>query len=263
MLSGAMLPLRDDLPTKRFPIVTYALIAANVLAFVWERSVLALGVDANDLLGEYGLVPARLMDDPIGAAPTVLTSMFLHDPSGWAHLGGNMLFLWIFGDNVEDAIGRGRYLAFYLLAGLAAAAAQVAVGSDSMIPMVGASGAIAGVLAAYGSLYPRAPVFVLNPIFLLWFFFGPFLRLPAWVIILEFFVVNLLGGLGTIAGAHGGVAFVAHVGGLLFGLVAIRLFMLGRPREEHARWSEWRAPRESWRRPPRVPRERPEPRPRA
>ncbi len=109
-----------------------------------------------------------------------------------------MLFLWIFGDNVEDALGSGRYAAFYVLSGLAAAGAQIVIDPGSTIPMVGASGAISGVLAAYASLYPRSPITVLNPISLLWFFFGLFLELPAWLVILAFFVVNLLNGLGSI-----------------------------------------------------------------
>src|SRR5271156_4672719 len=142
-----MLPIRDRLPRRRPPVVNYALILLNVLAFIWERADL-LGGDPR-VLEHWGLVPAYLLADPIGRAPTVLTSMFMHDPTGWAHIGGNMLFLWIFGDNVEDVLGRGRYLLFYVLSGLAAAAAQILIDPGSQVPMVGASGAIAGVLAAY------------------------------------------------------------------------------------------------------------------
>src|SRR4051794_29800780 len=115
-----MLPLRDRLPTRRTPVVTYALIALNILVFVWERTRISAGYPTRRLVYEWGLVPARLLEAPLDEAVTVVSSMFMHDPSGWLHLGGNMLFLWIFGDNVEDALGRGRYIAFYMLSGAAA-----------------------------------------------------------------------------------------------------------------------------------------------
>src|SRR5690606_2246735 len=129
------------------------------------------------------LVPGRFVLDPIGEAPTIFTSMFMHAPDSWLHLGGNMLFLWIFGDNVEDALGRWRFLAFYLLAGVAAAAGQILVEPLSPIPMVGASGAIAGVLAAYASLHPWSRITVLNPIMPLWLFGLLTFELPAWLVI--------------------------------------------------------------------------------
>jgi membrane associated rhomboid family serine protease len=239
-----MIPIRDQLPTRRAPIVNILLIATNVLVFAWERFVIAAGVPPQRLLAAFGLVPRELLNAPLDHGITVLSSMFMHDPSGYLHLGGNMLFLWIFGDNVEDALGRGRYLAFYLLSGLAAAAAQIAIDPGSMVPMVGASGAIAGVLAAYGSLYPRAPVTVVNPILPLWFFFGIFIQLPAWVIILEFFVANLWSGLGGLGlGAKGGVAFFAHIGGFVAGLVLVRFFLPSQPRRDHQRWNGFRPPR--------------------
>src|SRR5262245_48276153 len=109
-----MLPLRDNVPTRRVPVVNYLLIAANVLAFLYERSILAMGVPPLELLEQWGLVPGRALEDPAHGALTVFSAMFMHDPSGWAHLGGNMLFLWIFGDNVEDVLGHARYLFFYL-----------------------------------------------------------------------------------------------------------------------------------------------------
>jgi membrane associated rhomboid family serine protease len=237
-----MLPLRDHVPTRTFPFVNYALIAANVVAFLWERSLAGMGVAQQEIADAFGLVPATVFHDPAHAVVSAMTAMFLH--ASWVHLGGNMLFLWIFGDNVEDALGHVKYLAFYLLAGLAAATMQVVTGPESLIPMVGASGAIAGVLAAYVVLHPRAPVTVLNPIPLLWLFFGLFFTLPAWVIIGEFFVVNLFQGFGSLFGAEqGGVAFMAHVGGFVFGLVALRLF-LGRPKPKAQEpWDGWRAPR--------------------
>jgi membrane associated rhomboid family serine protease len=236
-----MLPLRDRLPRRRAPIVNYALIFLNVLAFIGERADLT-GGDAR-VLERWGLVPAYLLADPLGRAPTVLTSMFMHDPTGWAHIGGNMLFLWIFGDNVEDALGRWRYLAFYLLSGLAAAAAQVLLDPSSGVPMVGASGAIAGVLAAYGTLYPRSPITVLNPIPLLWLFFGLFLELPAWVVIGEFFLMNLAYGLGMLGGhAATGVAFFAHLGGFVAGLFLVRIFLDRRRGRNHDDWEGLRPP---------------------
>lgn len=236
-----MLPISDRLPTRKAPIVTYALIAVNVLAFLWVRSLITVGYPAQVLVLEWGLVPRRLLAAPLEGGTTIFTSMFLHDPSGWLHLGGNMLFLWIFGDNVEDALGRARYAAFYVLSGVAAAAAQILIDPDSTVPMVGASGAISGVLAAYGSLYPRSPITVLNPILPLWFLFGLFFELPAWVIILEYFVVNLLNGLGSIGARGGGVAFFAHLGGFVAGLFLIRLLMIGRAAREHERWERLRS----------------------
>jgi membrane associated rhomboid family serine protease len=235
-----MIPIRDRIPTRTFPIVNSLLIAVNVLAFVFEGSLVAAGY--GGVVSAWGLVPGRLMADPVVDASTLLTSMFMH--GGLGHLGGNMLYLYIFGDNVEDAVGHLRYLLFYLLAGLGAAAAQIAIDPTSAVPMVGASGAIAGVLAAYVSLYPRSPITVINPVFPLWFFIGIFLELPAFVVIvLFFFVPNLLNGVGSLAlPTSGGVAFFAHVGGFVAGLVLVRLFMIGRERQEADRWSGWRPP---------------------
>jgi membrane associated rhomboid family serine protease len=179
--------------------------------------------------------------------------MFLHDPTNLLHVGGNMLFLWIFGDNVEDAMGRGRYLSFYLLAGLAAATAQILIDPTSRIPMVGASGAISGVLAAYAVLYPRAPITVLNPIPLLWLFFGLFFQLPAWLVILEYFVVNVFSGFSSLGTAGGGVAFFAHIGGFVAGFVLVRPFMSGRERRKA---DPWRGLRYRYPTRPPVPRQR-------
>jgi len=242
-----MLPLRDQLPTRRRPVVTYALILTNIVVYLFERAVVAEA--GPSVIMDLGLVPARIIQSPLTELHTVFTSMFMHAPETWWHLGGNMLFLWIFGDNVEDALGRGRYLLFYLLSGVFAATAQVVVSPDSMIPMLGASGAISGVLAAYGSLYPRAPVIVLNPIMPMWFFGYPTLLLPAWLIIAEYFVMNLLGGFSAVGVEGGGVAFFAHLGGFLAGLVLVRLFYR-EPRRPHDPWDGWR-PAPPSRRPPR------------
>ena len=235
----AMIPIRDRLPTRRFAVVNYLLIAANIVIFLLELSQSSSARAAHLLLQTYGLVPVEIVSAPAQNLLTIFTSMFMHDPTGWLHLGGNMLFLWIFGDNVEDALGHLRYLAFYLLAGIAAAAAQVAISPFSTVPMVGASGAIAGVLAAYVSLYPRAAITVLNPIPLLWIFFGLFFDLPAWIVIAEFFIVNIVNGVSSTAqatGGAGGVAFFAHLGGFVAGLFLVRFLMSGPPRS-HDRWS--------------------------
>lgn len=238
-----MIPIRDRLPRRRVPVVNWLLILLNVAAFVWERYAILLGYPARRLTMDWGLVPVLLVKHPVQESLNVFTSMFLHDPSTWWHIGGNMLFLWIFGDNVEDALGRGRYLAFYLLSGMAAAAGQVLIDPMSAAPMIGASGAIAGVLAAYGMLYPRSPITVLNPVPILWIFWGLFIELPAWVVILEFFVFNLVYGFDSLGhGAATGVAFFAHLGGFVAGLFLVHLFLPERRPRDHDRWDGFRPP---------------------
>jgi membrane associated rhomboid family serine protease len=233
-----VLPLRDHLPTRTVPGINYLLIAANIGVFVLERLTLASGVSPDELLFTWGLVPRHLFLDPLTTVETVFTSMFMHDPTNLLHLGGNMLYLWIFGDNVEDALGHVRYVLFYLAGGICAAAAQILVNPYSSIPMVGASGAISAVLAAYAFLYPRSPITVLNPIPLLWLFSGLFWQFPAWLVIALFFVVNLWDALAL--STQGGVAFMAHVGGFLGGAVLLPLFMAGRERmDDYARWERW------------------------
>jgi membrane associated rhomboid family serine protease len=233
-----VLPLRDHLPTRTVPFINYMLIAANVAVFVLERTTIASGISPERLLETWGLVPRRLFVDPVVGVETVFASMFMHDPTNLMHIGGNMLYLWIFGDNVEDAMGHSRYLAFYVAGGVCAAAAQTLVDPTSSIPMVGASGAISAVLAGYAFLYPRSPITVLNPIFLLWFFWGLFIEFPAWLVIAIFFAANLWSAL-TVS-AQGGVAFMAHVGGFLGGIVLLRFFMAGRERmDDYARWNRW------------------------
>jgi len=242
-----MIPIRDRLPTRIFPFVNYALIALNIVSFLWELASIEAGYP--QFINDWGFVPGRFLGDPGGEAITIFTSMFLH--GGWMHIGGNMLFLWIFGDNVEDALGHFRYVLFYLASGLVAAGAQMFVSPDSAIPMVGASGAIAGVLAAYVTLYPRSRVLVLLPIFI----FVSFFEFPAWLVILEWFALQLLSGLGALAvpSAGGGVAFFAHIGGFVCGLLLIRLLMLGKSTVPYDAWAGWRSPR---RRPAPVPRDR-------
>lgn len=225
-----MLPLRDHLPTRTLPFVNYGLILANVAVFFLQ---------AQGVVGpEYRFVPLRIVVDPVAGIETAFTAMFMH--AGLAHIGGNMLFLWIFGDNVEDAMGHARYVVFYLLGGICAAVAQ-GIASPT-VPMIGASGAISAVLAAYAFLYPRSPVTVLNPVFILWLFFGPFLLLPAWLVIGLFFGVNLWDALSNTA--QGGVAFMAHVGGFIGGALLLGPFMTGRDRmDDHPRWERWAEPR--------------------
>lgn len=220
--------------------MNWLLIGLNVVAWLYEYGYLLRG--ASWFVPWYGFVPSRFLADPQGEWPTVLSSMFLH--GGWAHLGGNLLFLWIFGDNVEDSMGSRRYLAFYLLGGVAAAGAQLAVDPHSSAPMVGASGAISAVLGAYMVQFPRAPVSVLNPVPLLWLTVGPLLALPAWVVIGTWFVLdNLLVALGQLGqAASGGVAFWAHIGGFLCGLVLVKVFTLGRDSKATDPWDGWNPP---------------------
>ncbi|HEY4015380.1 MAG TPA: rhomboid family intramembrane serine protease [Polyangiaceae bacterium] len=233
-------PIRDHLPTRSFAFVNYGIIAANVVVFLYQLSAMASGVSDEAFARQWYLIPRQLTHDPIGAAPTIFSSMFMH--GSITHIGGNMLFLWIFGDNVEDAMGHGRYVVFYLLGGLCAAAAQVLADPSSTVPMVGASGAISAVLAAYVFLYPRSPITVINPVFILWIFWGIFLYLPAWVVIGEFFVINLWDALAN--QAQGGVAFMAHVGGFVGGTATYGLFMQGRPRMNgYGRWQRLAEPR--------------------
>jgi membrane associated rhomboid family serine protease len=242
-----MIPIRDDNPTRTFPFVNYLLIALNVFAWLVQLWLMSQ-VDSRIVLSSYGLVPTRLLNDPPGESFTVFTSMFMH--GDWAHIGWNMVFLYIFGDNIEDAVGHGRYLVFYLLCGVLAALAQVFVGPDSPVPMVGASGAISGVLGAYLVLYPRAPITILNPILPLWLLLGPLIVLPAWLVVGEWFLGNLLGGIGSLGMAStGGVAFFAHLGGFVGGLVLIRPTMIGKHKVSSRRWQGWRPP-------PRLPRGR-------
>lgn len=204
-----MFPIRDHNPSGRTPFVTIALIAINILVFLGYF----LGRDEFQLQSfflQWGLIPARLAAG--GGYETVLTSMFLH--AGWMHLGGNMLFLWIYGDNLEEEMGPLPFLAFYLAAGLAAAGLQSVADLASPIPMVGASGAIAGVMGGYLLLFPRAKVDV---IFIFIVFFRIF-AIPAWIVLGLWFGIQIFSGLST-PGDAGGVAYWAHAGGFIAGLV--------------------------------------------
>ena len=209
-----MFPIKDQNPTRTFPFVNYLLIAANIAAYAGETWLISQQGEAAVVSG-YGLVATRLLTDPLGEAFTIFSSMFMH--GGLAHLGGNLLFLYIFGDNVEDSLGHGRYIAFYALTGIGAAAAQIATGVNSPVAMVGASGAISGVLGAYLLLHPRAAVVVLIPI-------GPFAHLtraPAALVLGLWFALQLVSEL--LAPAAAGVAFRAHLGGFVAGLALLPL----------------------------------------
>jgi membrane associated rhomboid family serine protease len=230
-----LLPIRDINPTKIVPVVNYSWILANVVAFLWAKS-----LPSWYEIG-YALVPIRVLHDPPGEAFTIFTSMFLHADL-W-HLVGNLLFLYIFGDNVEEALGHGRYIGFYGLSGIAAGAAQIATNVASPIPMIGASGAIAGVTGAYMVLFPRAPIMVLNPIPPLWFIIGPFFVFPAWLVAGEFFVMNLFQGVQSLGGdTQGGVAFFAHLGGFVAGLALVRPLQRGATTRVRRNWDGWRPP---------------------
>lgn len=206
-----MIPLRDIIPSRTAPIVTVILIAINALAFVFELSLPE--VPRQTFLTTFGVVPADF------TWLTVFTSMFLH--GGWLHFLGNMLYLWIFGDNVEDRMGHGRYLVFYLLCGTVAAIAQVLVSPDSTIPTIGASGAIAGVMGAYFVLYPHSRILTLIPIFV----FLEVVEVPAIFFLGFWFLMQLLSGVGSIAmrvqSGTGGIAFWAHVAGFAAGAIGV------------------------------------------
>ena len=214
-------PIFDDNPIQQPPVVTYALIGTCIGAWFWQ---LAYGAELSAF--QYGMVPAALFGylppavQPIPPWATLFTSMFLH--GGWLHLGSNMLFLWIFGNNIEDLLGRFRYLLLYLASGVVAALLQALTAKYSQIPMVGASGAVAGVLGAYLVTYPRANVHVF--VWIVIFFW--IVAVPAWVLLGFWFAMQLFSGLGATADEPG-VAFWAHIGGFVGGAV---LFLMLRPR---------------------------------
>lgn len=205
-----MIPLRDINPTRRTPVVTYVLIAANLAVFVYQYLLLPAG--ANQLFVEkHGVIPYYLFSGYGPSLSTPLTSMFLH--GGLAHLAGNMWFLHVFGDNVEDMLGHVRYLVFYLLTGVVAVLAHGLIDTQSQIPLVGASGAISGVLGAYIVLHPRARVVT-------WGFFL-LIELPAWFFLLLWFGVQVWSGFGTLGDGRAGVAFFAHIGGFVAGVALV------------------------------------------
>ena len=243
-----MFPLKDDIPTRSFPILTVAIIVANIVMFFGFQGAYLDDVKFEDKVIEYGAIPSEIthpgkecalvegsetlacegQPGVAGEAPsqaatwlTILASMFMH--GGLLHLGGNMLFLWIFGNNIEDSMGKGRFILFYLLGGLVALLAQTVIEPNATVPTIGASGAVAAVLGGYALLYPRARV--VTVVFIIIFF--TVLTLPALVVLGLWFLLQLLNGAGSLAqpvGDAGGVAYFAHIGGFVFGLLLIRLF---------------------------------------
>ncbi len=221
-----MIPLRDIIPSRTTPVITVTIIVLNALAWLFEIS---LGPrQLNQFLYVYGVVPAQF------SAPTLITSMFLH--GSWMHVIGNMWYLWIFGDNVEDQFGHAGFIVFYLACGIIAAFGQILVDPTSTLPTIGASGAIAGVMGAYFVFYPRSRVLTLIPLIIFWEIF----ELPAVVLLGFWFLMQLFSGAGQIANTaashgSGGVAFMAHVAGFVFG-AAGALFMKRRPTP---RWDQY------------------------
>jgi membrane associated rhomboid family serine protease len=214
-----MIPLRDDRPTRSFAFATVAIIALNALVF-WHELSLGSPRQAELFFANFALTPADLTHAPSpDSYRTIFTSMFLH--GGWMHIIGNMLYLWIFGNNVEDSVGHFKFIIFYLLGGVAAAATQVAIAPNSTVPMIGASGAVSGVLGAYLLLLPRARVMVLFPIWIFWRVF----YVPAVLMLVFWFGMQLLSGLAVLQmNLNGGVAFWAHVGGFVAGVLLIPIF---------------------------------------
>jgi membrane associated rhomboid family serine protease len=241
-----MFPYHDENETQRFPVVTVALIALNVAAWVMlqgagvelplAKSVCELGLIPAELLGTRppGSVfdmgdGVRCLTDPGRQTGNILSSMFLH--GSWMHLLGNMWFLWLFGNNIEDAMTRPRFLAFYLVCGLAAALAQVWTNPTSVVPMVGASGAISGVMGAYLILFPRVRVYAMVPLG----FILTRMALPAWAMLLYWAFIQLASGITTVGAEGGGVAFAAHIGGFIAGAILIRFLVRRDHLAEHQR----------------------------
>lgn len=218
----AMIPLRDVIPSRTRPVVTVALIAVNAAVFLHQQALSS--AEFERFVFTWGLVPAQF------SGLAVLTSMFLH--GGWMHVIGNMLYLWIFGDNVEDRLGHGRFLFFYLLCGVAAAMLQVAFSPGSRVPMVGASGAIAGVLGAYLVMFPHSRILTLVPLFV----FVQIIEVPALFFLGFWFLLQLMSGVGSLGQSAdvGGVAFWAHAGGFVMGLLAVWVFK--RPERQRVEW---------------------------
>jgi len=220
-----MIPLRDVIPSRTTPYITTTIIILNAIAWLFEVS---LPQDTlNQFIGTYGVVPAYF------SPPTLITSMFLH--GSWMHVIGNMWYLWIFGDNVEDRLGHGRFIVFYLLCGIAAAIGQIVMDPTSTLPTIGASGAIAGVMGAYFVLYPQSRVLTLIPLIIFW----EVIELPAYILLGFWFVMQLFsaGTIAVTASSHGsgGVAFAAHVAGFVVGMAGVFVFK----KRDVGRWERY------------------------
>jgi membrane associated rhomboid family serine protease len=219
-----MIPLKDDVPTRTFPIITIGIVLVNIFIFAWSLT-LPAGLERS-LVQKYAFIPRDLMvalASRIDLLPynvmTIFTSMFIH--GGFLHIGGNMLYLWIFGNNVEDAAGHMRFAVFYLLSGVAAGLVQYSFDPSSPVPMVGASGAVSGVLGAYLILFPRAKVKTLIFVFL----FITTIDIPAMVLLTVWFFVQI-----AFSHGQGGVAWFAHIGGFIFGMLTVKIFARRRPK---------------------------------
>jgi membrane associated rhomboid family serine protease len=225
-----MIPVRDEIPTRETPVVTYLLIAINVIVFILMS--LASPAAQEAIVARFAMVPAHFVGGAtLAAVITIFTSMFMH--AGIAHLGGNMLYLWIFGDNVEDRVGHIKYLALYLVGGVAASLTHMITNWGSEIPTVGASGAIAAVLGAYLVLYPGSQVVTVIPLK----YFSRVTTLPAFVVLGLWFVLQLFNGIVSIGETDvSGVAFWAHIGGFVAGIVLAKLFTLVYRRERVVLW---------------------------
>jgi len=218
-----LIPFKDDNPTSIFPFVTIGIIAINILVYIWE---IMSPAGEQFIVYKYGAIPLGLLSferaQPLQLHPalTIFSSMFLH--GGLLHIGGNMLYLWIFGNNIEDMLGHFRFFMFYLISGIVAAYSHAIMASSSSVPMIGASGAVAGVLGAYLLLFPRARVHTL--IFLV--FFVEVIKIPALIVIGFWAIIQVVNGLLTQGiAAQGGVAWFAHIGGFLVGLLTIKLWL--------------------------------------
>lgn len=224
-----MIPIRDQIPTRSVPVVNYLLIAANVIVFIFQW---LAGPYEEALVYEFALIPASFVSNlTVGDVTDIFTSMFMH--AGLAHIGGNMLYLWIFGDNIEDSMGSGKYILFYLIGGLVASITHIFTNPLSQIPTVGASGAIAAVLGAYLVLYPQSRVLTIVPL-------GFFIRmtmLPASIVLGLWFILQIFSGVLSWGGPDvGGVAFWAHAGGFVAGVVMAKLFAKRRRQEYAVHW---------------------------
>lgn len=219
-----MIPIRDAIRSRTFPFVNITLIVINVLVWFFQ---LSLGSRGETFILHYGLIPVRffwgLHSDLSASMIPIFTSMFIH--GGWLHVLGNMWFLHIFGDNVEDRVGHLNYILFYFLCGISAAMAQTFMNPQSAMPMVGASGAIAGVLGAYFLLFPHSRILTLIPIFI----FIQFVEIPAFIFLILWFLLQFL--MGTVSVSEGGVAWWAHIGGFVAGLILVLFFKKSEPRE--------------------------------
>ena len=222
-----MIPYKDDNPTRTFPFVTVVIVAVNIFVFVLQ---IMSAKDSQEIVYAYGAIPRDIITltsgQPIPPVLTIFTAMFMH--GGLLHLGGNMLYFWIFGNNIEDRLGHLRFIFFYLFCGVVSVYSYALTAPRSNIPMIGASGAISGVLGAYLLLFPRASVHTLV-------FFGFFIqviRIPALIVIGFWAIIQLASGLASYGTSQGGIAWFAHVGGFLAGLITIKLWMPGRKNSE-------------------------------